>query len=255
MNTQNKPNKRNNTVRIIAGVLAFLLALTMYSFLTTPFDKNFYVEPASNGKKQIALTFDDGPGKYTERLLDGLRERNIKASFFLMGRKIEKRQEIVKTMHDDGHLVGCHTWSHIDFLKSSKEEIQAELDRTNDLIESITGERPVFFRPPYGHYLGSQLNRIDSIAVLWSDTPRDWVNKDVDYICNYLVKHAGDGEIILLHDTKESTVPAVLKAIDILTEQGYEFVRVDELLCRNGDKLAPGLAYRYCPYNGRAWYI
>ena len=117
MNTQNKPDKRNNTVRIIAGVLAFLLALTMYSFLTTPFDKGFYVEPASNGKKQIALTFDDGPGKYTERLLDGLRERNIKVSFFLMGRKIEKRQEIVKTMHDDGHLVGCHTWSHIDFLK------------------------------------------------------------------------------------------------------------------------------------------
>ena len=252
MNTKKRKNK---TVRIIAAVLVLLLASAAFSFLTTPFSKNYYVEPTSSGKKQIALTFDDGPGKYTEQLLDGLRERNIKASFFLMGRKVEKRQEMVKTMYDDGHLVGVHTWSHIDFFKSSKEEIHGELDRTNDLIESITAERPKFFRPPYGHYLGSQLNRIDQIAVLWSDTPRDWVHIDEDYICNYLIKHAKDGDIILLHDTKDATVPAVLKAIDILTEQGFEFVRVDELLCRNGDKLAPGLAYRFCPYDSRAWYI
>lgn len=252
MNTKKRKNK---TVRMIAIVLAFLLASAAFSFLTTPYSKDYYVEPTTSGKKQIALTFDDGPGKYTEQLLDGLRERNIKASFFLMGRKVEKRQETVKTMYDDGHLVGVHTWSHIDFFKSSREQIHGELERTNDLIESITGERPKFFRPPYGHYLGSQLNRIDQIAVLWSDSPRDWVHIDEDYICNYLVKHAKDGDIILLHDTKDATVPAVLRAIDILTEQGFEFVRVDELLCRNGDKLAPGLAYRFCPYDSRAWYI
>ena len=172
-----------------------------------------------------------------------------------MGSKVEKRPELVKTMHEDGHLVGCHTWSHINFLKCTEDEIADEIARTNDLIESITGERPQFLRPPYGYYLGTQLNKIDMIAALWSGTPRDWVNTDEDYICSWLVEKARDGDVILLHDTKEATVPAVLRAIDILLNDGYDFDRVDELLCRNGDRLAPGLAYRFCPYNGRAWYL
>ena len=93
------------------------------------------------------------------------------------------------------------------------------------------------------------------IAVLWSGTHRDWVNTVEDYICKWLVDKARDGDIILLHDTKEATVPAVLRAVDILLDEGYDFVRVDELLCRNGDLLAPGLGYRFCPYKGRAWYF
>lgn len=246
---------KHRWLKTILLAIAIIAGAALLSFLTTPFEKTFFADNISDSKKQIALTFDDGPGKYTEELLDGLRERNIKASFFLMGRKIENRQEIVKTMYEDGHLVGCHTWSHINFFRCDAGAIADEINSTNDLIESITGERPQFFRPPYGYYLGSQLNRIDSIAVLWSCCPRDWAHLDEDYVCDYLVKHASDGDIVLLHDTKETTVPAVLRAIDILLDEGYEFVRVDELLCRNGDKLAPGLAYRYCPYDSRAWYI
>lgn len=249
--------KTKKKVRIKAAViaLAVIICAVLLSYLTTPFEKEFYVEPESDGKKQIALTFDDGPGENTAALLEGLRERNVKASFFLLGKRVEKHPEEVAQMYADGHLVGCHTWSHINFFKSSREEIAQEINSTNDLIESITGVRPQFYRPPYGYYLGTQLNRIDMIATAWSSTPRDWVNIDVDYICDYLVSHARDGDIVLLHDTKEATVPAVLKAIDILLEEGYEFVRVDELLCRNGDRLAPGLAYRHCPYDSRAWYI
>ena len=134
-------------------------------------------------------------------------------------------------------------------------EIKDEIDHTNELIESITGERPRFLRPPYGYYTGAMLNKIDSIAVLWSSSPRDWVHIDEEYIYSWFLEHARDGDIVLLHDTKDATVPAVLRAIDTLTEQGFEFVRVDELLCRNGDKLAPGLAYRFCPCDSRAWYF
>ena len=247
--------KKKKTIRAASAVLALLLVLILLTYLTTPFEKKYYFKNKSDSEKQIALTFDDGPGKYTQELLDGLRERGVKASFFLMGSKVEKRPELVKTMHEDGHLVGCHTWSHIDFLRCTEAEIADEIARTNELIESITGERPQFIRPPYGYYLGTQLNKIDMIAVLWSGTPRDWVNTDENYICNWLVERARDGDVILLHDTKEATVPAVLRAIDILLDEGYDFVRVDELLCRNGDLLAPGLGYRFCPYNGRAWYI
>jgi len=240
-------------LRAITILLILLLAASAIN-LTTPFEKTYFVESTAEGSKQIALTFDDGPGKYTEELLDGLRERDVKASFFLMGSKIEKRPELVKTMYEDGHLIGNHTYSHISFFKSDRETIAAEIERTDELIEEITGERTQFFRPPYGYYTGLQLNKIDKIAVLWSSTPRDWVNIDEDYICDYIVEHAKDGQIILVHDTKDATVPAVLRAIDILTAEGYEFVRVDELLCRNGDSLAAGLAYRFCADGKRIWY-
>lgn len=99
-----------------AGIIAVILVFGLVSFLLTPYAKTYSAEHVSQSKKQIALTFDDGPGKHTQQLLDGLRERNVKASFFLMGSKVEKRPEIVKTMHDDGHLIGCHTWSHISFF-------------------------------------------------------------------------------------------------------------------------------------------
>lgn len=238
-----------------AGVISIIVVLALVSFLLTPFSRSYSAQYISASKKQIALTFDDGPGKNTDQLLDGLRERGVKASFFLMGSKIEKRQDTVKTMHEDGHLVGCHTWSHISFFEHTLDEIKDEIDRTNSLIESITGERPLFFRPPYGYYTGAILNQLDSIAILWSASPRDWVNVDEEYIYDWFIENARDGDIVLLHDTKPATVPAVLKAIDALMQQGFEFVRVDELLCRNGDMLAPGLAYRFCPHDSRAWYI
>lgn len=184
-----------------AGIIAVILVFGMVSFLLTPYAKTYSAEHISQGKKQIALTFDDGPGKYTAELLDGLRERGIKASFFLMGCKAERRPELVRTMHDDGHLIGCHTWSHISFFEHTAAEIQDEIDRTNKLIESITGEYPRFLRPPYGYYTGAMLNRINSIAVLWSSSPRDWVHIDEEYIYSWFLENARDGDIILLHET------------------------------------------------------
>lgn len=131
-----------------AGIIAVILVFGIVSFLLTPYAKTYSAEHVSQGKKQIALTFDDRYGKHTAELLDGLRERGIKASFFLMGSKVERRPELVKTMHDDGHLIGCHTWSHISFFEHTDAEIQEEIDRTNKLIESITGSTPSFCARP-----------------------------------------------------------------------------------------------------------
>ncbi len=247
--------KADKIILAALTVLFILAAAAVADLFVTPFEKDYCVSNTAESKKQIALTFDDGPGKYTEELLDGLRERGVKVSFFLMGSKVEKQPELIKTMYGDGHLIGNHTYSHINFFKCDSKTIEEELERTNLIIESITGEKPEFFRPPYGYYTGFQLNRIDQMAVLWSSTPRDWINTDDDYICDYIVEHACDGQIILLHDTKEATVPAVLRAIDILSEEGYEFVRVDELLCRNGESLASGLAYRFCADGKRIWFF
>lgn len=242
-------------LRPLFVLLALLLLAVALSYVTTPYEKSVTAERVSDSKMQIALTFDDGPSDDTSRLLDGLRERDVKASFFLMGRKVEKRPEVVAQMYADGHLIGSHTYSHISFFESSQEEIAAELEKTDEAIAAVCGESTGFYRPPYGYYFGWQLNRIDKIAVLWSDSPRDWVHTDEEYIYSYLVEHAKDGEIILLHDTKPETVSAVLRAIDTLSEQGYEFVRADELLCRSGCKLAPGLGYRLCRDGAKPFYL
>ena len=178
--------------------------------------------------KHIAFTFDDGPSENTELLLNGLSERNAKASFFLIGSKAESSPELVKLIYDGGHLIGNHTYSHVDLKKCSKAEAAQEIARTNAVIESITGEKPRFMRPPFGAYTRLMLRRIDETPVLWSMCPKDWkYEDDEEHIFNYIVKHARDGQIVLLHDDRPATVPAALRAMDVLAAQGFEFVRVD----------------------------
>ena len=236
------------SILLTAVAAAFAVIL---SHLLTFHSKDYIAESVSTGKKQIAFTFDDGPGEYTAQLLEGLRERDAKASFFLLGCHAEQYPELVEAAYADGHLIGNHTYSHINMRKSSKDEVQEQLDKTDAVIEEITGEKPKFVRPPYGAFSGLTLERIDKIAVIWSMCPKDWEHEDdEEYICNYIVEHARDGQIVLLHDPLPATVPAVLKAMDILKEEGYEFVRADELLCRGGKKLSAGLGYRYCGSDG-----
>ena len=213
--------------------------------------KDLRASSESDAPKRIAFTFDDGPSENTGMLLEGLSKLNAKASFFLLGSHAEQYPELVEQMYSDGHLIGNHTYSHINMRKSSKSEVLEELNKTDAVIEEITGEKPKFVRPPYGAFSGLTLENIDKIAVIWSMCPKDWEHEDdEEYICNYIVEHAHDGQIVLLHDPRPATVPAVLKAMDILKEEGFEFVRADELLCRGGKKLSAGLGYRYCANDG-----
>ena len=233
---------------LMAVAVAFAVIL---SHMITFHDKYYMAESVSESKKQIAFTFDDGPGEYTSLLLEGLREREAKASFFLLGCYAEQYPELVAEIHDDGHLIGNHTYSHINMFKSTISEVQEQLEKTDSIIEEITGEKPEFVRPPYGAFTDITLERINKIAVMWSMCPKDWEHEDdADYICNYIVEHAKDGQIVLLHDPRPATVTAVLKAMDILKEAGFEFVRADELLCRGGKQLSAGLGYRYCGNDG-----
>ena len=171
-------------------------------------------------------------------------------------KKAQKNTETIKNIIADGHLLGNHTYSHIDMMKNSKNTIASQIYSTNKIIKEITGTDVKFYRPPYGHYFGTTLNAVnDIIAVKWSNDSIDWKHQDEEYVFNYIVNKAHDGEILLLHDTKETTVKATLRAIDVLEAQGYSFVRVDELLCINGDKLAPGIAYRGCKFNKKpTWF-
>lgn len=181
--------------------------------------------------KKIAITFDDGPHPYyTEQLLDGLKKRGAKASFFIMGKQAEAYPELVLRIHEEGHLIGNHTYSHLQLGKNNKELFKAELVKTNKLLSSITGEEPQYVRPPYGCWDKSLESELTMFPVLWTIDPRDWCSTDVKGIVRRVTEKAEENAVILMHDEYESTVTAALEIIDILQKQGYEFVTVDEIL-------------------------
>jgi peptidoglycan/xylan/chitin deacetylase (PgdA/CDA1 family) len=192
---------------------------------------------------RIALTFDDGPAPpYTDQILDLLRERQVKATFFLCGRNVEKYPELARRICQQGHTLGNHTYSH-PFLYFRRRHFMAkEIDRTQQAIEKATGARPQFFRPPYGVRwpgLHRVLRERGMRLVNWSDTGYDW-KFDTERIAREALRHLGSGSIILLHDGLETrpprpvdqtrTVRALPAIIDQARQAGLSFVTLDELL-------------------------
>ena len=180
---------------------------------------------------KIALTFDDGPSAvWTPALLDGLKERGVKATFFLIGENADKNPEIVKRMAEEGHLIGNHTYHHVELTKVSENEARLELADTSAVIVRITGKEPEYMRPPFGTWQRKLEQDIQMLPVLWTIDPLDWTTENQDEIVNKVVTEAEENDIILLHDCYKSSVEAGLRIVDILQEEGFVFVTVDELL-------------------------
>lgn len=182
-------------------------------------------------KPQIALTFDDGPNKkYTLELLKGLKKRKVLATFFLMGKNIEGNEEIVKKIYEDGHLIGNHTYNHVCLNQVSEAKAKEEIEKTSNQIFEITGEYPVFIRPPFGEWRRNLELYVDMFPVFWDVDTLDWKSKNVSAIMDIVTNQVRDSSIILMHDSYRSSVDAALKIVDTLKEKGYEFVTVDRLL-------------------------
>ena len=180
---------------------------------------------------KIALTFDDGPSAaWTPALLDGLKERGVKATFFLIGENADKNPEIVKRMAEEGHLIGNHTYHHVELTKVTEKEARSELADTSAVIVRITGKEPEYMRPPFGAWQRKLEQEIRMLPVLWTIDPLDWTTENQDEIVNKVVTEAEENDIILLHDCYKSSVEAGLRIVDILQEEGFVFVTVDELL-------------------------
>ena len=180
---------------------------------------------------KIALTFDDGPSTaWTPALLDGLKERGVKATFFLIGENADKNPEIVKRMAEEGHLIGNHTYHHVELTKVSENEARLELADTSAAIVRITGKEPEYMRPPFGAWQRKLEQEIQMLPVLWTIDPLDWTTENQDEIVNKVVTEAEENDIILLHDCYKSSIEAGLRIVDILQEEGFVFVTVDELL-------------------------
>lgn len=181
--------------------------------------------------KQVALTFDDGPNEiYTPRLLDGLKERDVRSTFFLLGKEAEQYPDLVHRLKEEGHEIGCHSYEHLDFSKLSAANACEQIERTCKLLQELTGERPIMIRPPFGSWKPCLDESICMIEVLWNVDPLDWATADSDAVVNRILQKVQDGDIILMHDASQSSVDAALKVIDALQKDGYEFVTVSELM-------------------------
>ena len=180
---------------------------------------------------KIAITFDDGPSTaWTGKLLDGLKERNVKGTFFLIGENVKKAPELVKREAEEGHLIGNHTYHHVEITRVSDEKAKEEILLTNEAITEITGNEVSYMRPPFGAWQKKLEWELDVMPVMWTIDPLDWTTNNEDEIVNKVVTQAKENDIILLHDCYESSVNAALRIIDILQKEGYEFVTVDELI-------------------------
>ena len=204
-------------------------------FLCVPGIVNYKTEAAAANamadSKKIALTFDDGPHPYyTEQLLDGLKERGVHATFFVMGKHVELYPELIERMSEEGHLIGNHTYSHMQLNRSNGDAFKEELIKTNELIEKLTGQEVQYVRPPYGTWDKKFEKELNMFPVLWNIDPLDWCSNNVACIVQKVTNKAEENAIILMHDEYKSTVTAALQIVDILQEEGYEFVTVDEIL-------------------------
>ena len=197
-------------------------------------------------KPMIALTFDDGPGEHTDKLLDILAKNNSKATFFLVGNMIEGREETLLRMADAGHELGGHSWDHRQLTSLDSESIAAQVMQTRAKIYEITGIDSKIVRPPYGSYndkLRSISAQLGVSLVNWSVDSQDWMSKDKNALYNSIINNVRAGSIVLCSDLKESTVDAMERVIPALIEKGYQFVTVSELFTHNGGALSAGTVY------------
>lgn len=183
--------------------------------------------------KYVALTFDDGPsGRNTEALLKMLEEKEVKATFFLCGYRMETYPQLVEELSAAGHELGVHGYSHTCFDVLCREELQKELLGTADQIREFGGTQPVLLRPPCGAWNESvreTAREAGLTVILWSADSLDWQGGEAEDMAQRVCDQAKNGDIILMHDMYAYSVEAAAQIIDRLREQGFTFVTVSEL--------------------------
>lgn len=204
-------------------------------------------EPAVPGKRlpsytylevdapYVALTFDDGPNpETTPKLLKILAERNVKATFFMLGNRAVQAPEVVKAVAAAGHEIGNHSWSHPQLTKLPVAAADKQVEDTSALLEQITGAKPILMRPPYGSMSPSlQAHLYEKYGlsqIFWSVDPLDWKVRDSQAVYDQIMKQVRPGAIILSHDIHPTTVAAMPRVIDALIAKGYKIVTVSELI-------------------------
>ena len=225
---------------VCGGALLALAVLPGNSF----YGETITSGKVADGKKLVALTFDDGPyPPFTQNLLTVLEEKQVKATFFVVGNNASKYPEVVSLVAGQGHEVALHAAEHKDFLKLNSSELAGNISSGKKMLEELTGKPVKYMRPPHGFRdwaVMEEASRAGLKVVNWSVIPRDWTNPGAKEIAGRVCKDVFPGAIVLLHDgdapsqtaSREQTVAATALIIDELRKQGYNFVTVSQLLER-----------------------
>lgn len=195
-------------------------------------------------KKMVALTYDDGPhGTYTARILDVLEKYGARATFFVVGSRIEYYPEQLTRAHNLGCEIGSHTYNHINLPSNTDATIKSEMDKTDALIKKYTGEVAPVMRPPGGSTNSRVLKAVGKPAIMWSVDPRDWDHRNASKTVSHIKNNVYDGAIILMHDLYSSTADATKTIVPWLIENGYQLVTVSELMYYRGVTMETGYTY------------
>ncbi len=180
-------------------------------------------------KPMIALTYDDGPSKYTQEILDLLKENNSAATFFVLGSQASKYEETIKQMIEDGNQIGNHSYDHKRLTSLNDEELYDQINRTDNLIYEIALYKPFVMRPPYGSTTEALIDKLQKPIINWSIDTRDWESRNAEAITEIIFENVKDGDIILMHDLYESSLEASKIVIPELINRGYQLVTISEL--------------------------
>ena len=192
--------------------------------------------------KQVAITFDDGPSNYTADLLTFLEQNDIRATFFLVGNRVNRYSETVKRIGAGGHELGYHSYNHVSQPSLSSKQVTSEYKVSNSEVKKLTGRSYTVWRTPGGGYNERVLNCVPLPHIMWSVDTLDWQTMRTDAVSK-AVKGAKDGSIILLHDLYKTSVNGAIKAMKEMNAGDYEFLTVTELLSRKGTPPKPSTNY------------
>lgn len=242
-------SKHSNILR--GGALAFLAGALAALWLCFPVRRG---SRTAAGQVQlpagpfVALTFDDGPkAATTSALLDGLGQRGVHATFFVIGENVEGNEDLLLRMDREGHQIGLHTFHHRSLAEVNGKDFYAEVDKLRDTLSGLLGREDFMLRPPYGMITPSNRARAGSPIILWSADPEDWSDRDTQRQVSVILDSVEDGSIILLHDIYPSSVETALQVVDKLMAEGYKFVTVEELFALRGLTPENGKEYRKLP--------
>lgn len=199
--------------------------------------------PVDPNKKMVALTFDDGPGRYTKDIVNCLKKNNAKATFFVIGSQVDAYKSSVKAASEIGCEIGNHTYTHPDLTRLNEAEIKSQISKTDEKIKSAIGKSATLMRTPGGSFNGTVEQAVGKPIILWSIDTRDWETRSCEKTVNAVMRNVKDGDIVLMHDIYGSTKDAACILIVKLRQQGYQLVTVSELAKYRGYTLKKGNIY------------